>query len=115
MDTVVLVIRILLAVVFATAGVGKLLDLQGSKAAARDFGVPRSLASVVGVVLPIVELAAAVMLVLRPTVTVGAALSLVLLLAFIGGIANAPRPGGAPHRPCFREIPSEAAGPRPPA
>jgi methylamine dehydrogenase accessory protein MauD len=111
MDTVVLAIRILLAVVFATAGVGKLLDLQGSKAAARDFGVPRSLASVVGVALPIVELAAAVMLVLRPTVTIGAALSLVLLLAFIGGIANALRQGVAPNCHCFGQIHSEPAGP----
>jgi methylamine dehydrogenase accessory protein MauD len=111
MDTAVLAIRILLAVVFATAGVGKLLDLEGSKAAVRDFGVSRGLAPVIGVALPVVELAAAVLLVLHPTVMVGAALTLVLLVAFIGGIANALRHGVAPNCHCFGQIHSEPAGP----
>src|SRR3954452_8257734 len=111
MDTVLLAIRILLALVFATAGIGKLFDLEGSRAAMRDFGLSRRLASAAGVVLPVVELAAAVLLILHPTVTAGAVLTLVLLLAFIGGIANALRRGVAPDCHCFGQIHSEPAGP----
>src|SRR4051812_31001178 len=111
MDTAVLAIRILLAAVFATASVGKFLDLEGSRTAVRDFGVPTGLARVVGVALPIVEMAAAILLVLHPTVIVGAALTLVLLLGFIGGIANALRHGVAPNCHCFGQIHSEPAGP----
>src|SRR3954470_14831546 len=58
METLVLGARILLVVVFATAGVGKVLDLAGSRQAARDFGVPESVAGATGVLLPLVELAA---------------------------------------------------------
>ena len=39
---------IILAVVFAVAGVTKLLDREGSRAAARSFGVPDRLVGVVG-------------------------------------------------------------------
>ena len=62
MPTIVLGLRILLAVVFVTAGVGKLLDLAGSRQAVRDFGVPDSLAGAVGTLLPGVELATGVAL-----------------------------------------------------
>jgi methylamine dehydrogenase accessory protein MauD len=111
MATAVLAIRLLLAAVFATAGVGKLLDLKGSRAAMRDFGVPGNLANVVGVALQVFELAAAIGLVLRPTATAGAVVTLVLLLAFIVGIANALRHGVAPDCHCFGQIHSEPAGP----
>jgi peroxiredoxin/uncharacterized membrane protein YphA (DoxX/SURF4 family) len=111
MDTVVLLIRIVLAAVFVLAGVGKLLDLEGSRRAVRDFGVPDRLSSLAGPLLPIAELAAAVMLVIRPTAQIGAALALVLLLAFIGGIANALRQGMAPDCHCFGQIHSAPAGP----
>ena len=53
MDTVEVISRILLAAVFITAGVGKLLDLQGSRQAMRDFGVPRQLADAAGALLPL--------------------------------------------------------------
>jgi methylamine dehydrogenase accessory protein MauD len=110
MDTVVLAIRILLVLVFATAGVGKLLDLQGSRRAVRDFGVPDRFAGAFGLLLPIVELLAAVALVFRGTAQVGAAGALLLLLAFIGGIANALRYGVAPDCHCFGQIHSAPAG-----
>jgi peroxiredoxin/uncharacterized membrane protein YphA (DoxX/SURF4 family) len=100
----------LLTVVFAMAGIGKLLDLAGSRQAVRDFGVPDSLADAAGVLLPLVELAAAVMLVFRPTAQWGAALALALLLAFIAGIVNALRHGVAPDCHCFGQLHSAPAG-----
>ena len=111
MDTAELVIRVLLAVVFATAGVGKLLDLQGSRSAMRDFGVPERLTALTGTLLPIAELAAAVALIFKPTATAGAVLALLLLLGFIAGIGNALRKGMAPDCHCFGQIHSAPAGP----
>lgn len=111
MATAVLVIRILLAAVFATAGVGKLLDIEGSRQAMRDFGLSDALARMAGVLLPVAELATAVLLIFRPTAQVGATLGLVLLLAFIAGIANALRQGMAPDCHCFGQIHSAPAGP----
>src|SRR5438552_6717067 len=110
MGTAALAIRILLAAVFATAGVGKLRDLEGSREAMRDFGVSERIASPAGLLLPLGELAAAVLLVLRPTAQVGAALALVLLLAFVAGIANALRHGVTPDCHCFGQIHSAPAG-----
>jgi methylamine dehydrogenase accessory protein MauD len=100
----------LLAVVFAAAGVGKLLDLGGSRQAVRDFGVPEGIADAAGVLLPVVELAAAVLLVLPVTARWGAALALLLLLGFIAGIVNALRHGVAPDCHCFGQLHSAPAG-----
>src|SRR5579864_2866582 len=110
MDTVVVVARIVLAAVFVVAGVGKLLDLQGSRRAVRDFGVPEGIADSVGVLLPVAELGAAVALVFVPSGRWGAVAALLLLLGFIGGIANALRHGVAPDCHCFGQIHSEPAG-----
>lgn len=110
MGTVVLAARIVLAAVFLTAGVGKLLDLQGSRQAMRDFGVPAAFSQVGGVLLPLFEIAAGVALVFAPTARWGAAVALVLLLGFIAGIANALRHGIAPDCHCFGQIHSAPAG-----
>src|SRR3954451_4996034 len=110
METVVIGGRILLALVFATAGAGKLLDIAGSRRAARDFGVPAGLADLAGVLLPLVELAAAILLLFRPTAQWGAALALALLVAFMAGIANALRHGVAPDCHCFGQLHSAPAG-----
>jgi peroxiredoxin/uncharacterized membrane protein YphA (DoxX/SURF4 family) len=110
MGTPLIGARILLAVVFATAGVGKFLDLAGSRRAVRDFGVPESVADEVGVLLPLVELVAAFLLLFRPTAQWGAALALALLVAFMAGIANALRHGVAPDCHCFGQLHSAPAG-----
>lgn len=111
MGTVALGVQVLLAVVFATAAVGKFLDLRGSRRALVDFGVPKGPAQVLGVLLPIGELIAAVALVPEPTARWGALLALLLLLAFIGGIASALARGKAPDCHCFGQISSKPAGP----
>lgn len=109
MGTVVIGVRILLAVVFALAGGAKLFDLAGSRQAVRDFGVPDRFGDAAGLLLPLAELAAALLLLFSTTAVIGALLALALLLAFIGGIANALRHGVAPACHCFGQLYSAPA------
>src|SRR5579864_2588346 len=101
MATVALALRLVLAAVFLTASVGKLLDLKGSRRAVRDFGVPERAAGFVGTALPLAELAVALALVFRPSARWGAAVALLLLLGFIAGIARALARGEQPDCHCF--------------
>lgn len=110
MATVVVIARVVLAVVFVTAGVGKLMDLAGSRQAMRDFGVPARLADAFGAVLPVAEIGVAVALILRPSAQAGAIAAVILLAAFIAGIGNALRQGVAPDCHCFGQIHSAPAG-----
>jgi uncharacterized membrane protein YphA (DoxX/SURF4 family)/peroxiredoxin len=110
MGTAVLAARIVLAAVFLTAGVGKLFDLQGSRQAMRDFGVPANFSRIGGVLLPLLEIAAGIALIFVPTARWGGAVALALLLGFIAGIANALRHGIAPDCHCFGQIHSAPAG-----
>lgn len=109
MDTVVLAARVLLAAIFVVAAVGKLLDLKGSRASLVGFGLSERLANVLGTLLPFAELAVAIALVFRPTASAGGVGALVLLLAFVAGIANALRKGEAPPCNCFGAIHSAPA------
>ena len=110
MSTVALAARMVLAVVFLTAGVGKLMDLPGSRQAMRDFGVPRPLADLGGVLLPLAELGTVAALVIRPSAQWGAVAAVLLLLGFMAGIANALRVGITPDCHCFGQIHSAPAG-----
>jgi methylamine dehydrogenase accessory protein MauD len=110
MDTVVLVIRVVLALVFATAGVAKLRDLQGTRQSLQEFGVGERLARPSAVLLPLAEVAVAVGLIFRPTAQWAALAALLLLLLFIAGIANAMRQGLAPDCNCFGQLHSAPAG-----
>ena len=109
MATIVLGIRLVLAVVFLTAGVGKLLDLAGSRRAVQDFGVPERAAGVVGTLLPIAELATGVALIFKPTGRWGALAAVVLLAAFVAGIGLALARGEQPDCHCFGQIHSAPA------
>lgn len=112
MDYVLLLARIILAVVFLVAGIGKLLDLKGSKSAMLGFGLPESLARPAAIALPIVELITAVLLIPKSTAWWGAILAFLLLAAFVAGIAYNMSKGRAPDCHCFGQIHSEPAGPR---
>ena len=111
MTHVLLGARLLLAAVFATAAAGKLLDVAGSRKALADFGVPQRAVAVAGLLLPLAELAVAVALIPQGSARWAAAGALVLLVAFIAGIANALRRGQAPDCHCFGQIQSAPAGP----
>ena len=110
MDSFALAVQLLLAVVFATAGVGKLLDRAGSRTALAAFGVPEAVVPAASVLLPAVELATAVALVFHATARWGAVAALVLLLAFIWGIARVISRGEAPDCHCFGQLHSAPAG-----
>jgi peroxiredoxin len=110
MGTAVLALRMALAAVFAVAAVAKLRDLEGSRRAVRDFGVPERAAATAGVLLPLAELATAVCLVVAPSARWAAVAALALLLAFMAGIANALRRGEAPDCHCFGQIHSAPVG-----
>src|SRR5918997_3586323 len=110
MDTVVLLARLLLAAVFVVAGIAKLADREGSRQAVADFGVPAVLASPLGILLPLAELAVAIALIPTATALWGAIGALALLLLFVVGIgANLAR-GHRPDCRCFGQLHSAPAG-----
>ena len=103
-------IRCLLAVVFIVAAIGKLLDVEGSRRALVEFGVPVRATRLGAVLLPFAELAVAILLLFVPTARWGALGALLLLLAFSAGVARAMSRGEAPDCHCFGQIHSEPAG-----
>jgi methylamine dehydrogenase accessory protein MauD len=110
MDVALLVARVLLVLVFSVAGTTKLADRVGSKQALVDFGVPRSLAAPLGVLLPLAELAVAAALIPTSTAWWGAVGALVLLLLFVVGISANLARGRKPECHCFGQLHSEPAG-----
>jgi uncharacterized membrane protein YphA (DoxX/SURF4 family) len=109
MDSFLVGAQFLLAGVFLVAGIAKLFDLNGSIRAVFDFGVPEWAAPTVGRVLPVVEAATGVALLFHPTARWGALAALVLLLAFMAGVANAMRQGKDVDCGCFGPIYSATA------
>lgn len=109
--TLALALRLVLAAVFATAGAGKLLDRPGSVKALSEFGVGGQAARIGGTLLPLLEFAVALGLLFPPSATAAAVAGVVLLLAFIGGIARALVLGLNPDCHCFGQIHSAPAGP----
>ncbi|MDQ6788251.1 MAG: redoxin family protein [Acidobacteriota bacterium] len=107
MDEFLLLIRLILAAIFALAGVGKFLDLDGSEKAVKDFGVPENLAKPFSVLLPAAEILIAILLVPVTTAWLGAIGAFVLLLIFVGGMLWQMAHGRAPDCHCFGQIHSE--------
>jgi uncharacterized membrane protein YphA (DoxX/SURF4 family) len=105
-----LIARLLLALVFSIAGVAKLADQAGSRQAIVDFGVPAPLATPLGIVLPLTELAVAAALIPVATAWGAAIGALALLLLFIGGIVINLARGHKPDCHCFGQLHSAPAG-----
>src|SRR5829696_8889444 len=110
MGTALLIARLLLASVFALAGVAKLADRAGSKQAIVDFGVSALVASPLTILLPLCELVVAVALIPTPTAWWGAVGALALLLLFAMGIVLNLARGHKPDCHCFGQIHSAPAG-----
>ena len=110
MNLALLVIRLLLAAVFAVAGVAKLSDPKGSRQAIIDFGVPTGLASPLGILLPLAELVCAVALIPSATAWWGAVGTLALVLLFVAGIGINLARGRKPECRCFGQLHSAPAG-----
>jgi peroxiredoxin len=109
-DIALLVVRSLLAAVFAVAGAAKLADLQGSRRAAAGFGVAPALVTPVGTLLPLVELTVAALLLPARTAAWGAIGAAALLAAFSAAIGRSIARGEAPDCHCFGQLHSEPAG-----
>ncbi len=110
MDLVLLAARLILAVVFVVAGLAKLADLSGSRAAMTGFGVPSVLAGPFGLLLPLAELASAVVLIPVASAWWGGLAALTLLLLFIAGVGVTMARGQAPDCHCFGQLHSEPVG-----
>jgi peroxiredoxin/uncharacterized membrane protein YphA (DoxX/SURF4 family) len=112
MEIIILFIRIFLFAVFAVAGIGKLLDLEGSEKAVKEFGAPEELSKTLAIALPFAEIVFAVCLLFVSTAWVGAIGALLLLATFIGGMIWQMAQGKAPDCHCFGAIHSEPVSPK---
>src|SRR2546425_9677417 len=110
MSVVLLLARLLLATVFAVAGIAKLLDRAGSRKSAGDFGVPTFLAKPLAFVLPLVELACSVALLRGRWAWFGASGALAMLSVFIAAIAVSLARGRKPDCHCFGQLHSAPIG-----
>lgn len=110
MDVVLLIARVVLAIVFAVAGVAKLVDQAGSRKAIVDFGLPWWLAPLLAVALPLAELIVAVALLSNSWAWWGALGALALLLTFIAAISINLARGRRPECHCFGQLHSAPAG-----
>lgn len=99
-----LLLRGLLACLFAAAGGLKVFSTGRTAEAVRAFGMPRRLAPVVATVLPLIELLVAVLLVGDVTAQVGLVLALGLLASFVAVTAIAVARGRSVSCHCFGNL-----------
>jgi methylamine dehydrogenase accessory protein MauD len=109
---ILLASRLVVGLVLLVASLGKLADRQGSRDAVVAFGVPKALSRAVAGLLPLAELAGAVLLFVTSTARIGAAVSLGLFVLFTGGIARSLLRGESPDCHCFGQLHSTPAGPK---
>jgi peroxiredoxin/uncharacterized membrane protein YphA (DoxX/SURF4 family) len=107
MDTVALLARVALALVFGLAGIAKAADLRASRHTVEAFGLPRNVADVTGALLPVAELLVAVALLVQASARWGAVGALVLLIVFSAGVTVALANGRTPNCNCFGQVSSE--------
>src|SRR5579862_3517383 len=111
MSVILLLARVILAAVFCLAGVAKLFDMKGSRSAMLDFGLPQWFAVPLGSCLPFLELSVAGLLLPPESAWWGALGALVLLAAFVAGIAINMARGKRPDCHCFGQLHSAPVGP----
>jgi peroxiredoxin len=101
MDIALLFARVALALVLAAASLGKLRDRAGARDAIVGFGVAPALAPALAIVVPVAELAIAVLLIPVATAAWAAAAALFLLAVFTGAILVNLFRGRTPACNCF--------------
>lgn len=97
-------VRLLLAMVMLSSGIGKLHDLRGTRQALGDFGVPSRWVKGLGWILPWTEVALSMAIMVDGLQRLAALGMCLLFLAFTGGIANLLRQDKAPPCHCFGAI-----------
>jgi peroxiredoxin len=102
--------RIVLAVLFALAGVAKFRDRPGTAQALADFGIPAVWSGPLSHALPVAEMVVAAALIPQATAIYGAGAALILLLGFIGAIAINLMRGRTPNCHCFGQLYSRPVG-----
>jgi thiol-disulfide isomerase/thioredoxin len=112
MAPIVLLARLILAAIFLLAAVAKLRDRARSRDALREFGLPAALARPAAVLLPLAELAVAILLLPAAAARAAAAAALGLLCVFTAAIAVQLARGRKPDCRCFGELRSSPIGPR---
>src|ERR1700692_4302558 len=110
MVIVVWAARLLLAAVFAIAGIAKLADMAGARKSLVNFGVPAFLARPLALLLPLAELACAGALLWTGSVAWGAGGLLGMLILFSAGIAISLARGHRPDCRCFGQLHSSPIG-----
>jgi thiol-disulfide isomerase/thioredoxin len=105
-----LVARIVLAAVFAIAGVSKLRDRSGTRTAVVSFGAPERVAGALALALPAAELTVAGLLLPASTASYGALGALILLGLFTVTIAWNLAHGRRLDCRCFGQLHSSPAG-----
>jgi uncharacterized membrane protein YphA (DoxX/SURF4 family) len=106
-----LIVRIALAALFLVAALSKLAARQRTWARVRVFGVPERLARPVAVLLPLGELAIALLLVPASAARIGGILAGAALLMFSAAVARLIARGEAPECNCFGLLHSSSVGP----
>lgn len=112
MDTVVLVLRLVLATTFTVSALSKMFDLGGTRQAVEDFGAPVAISGPLVALLPIAELTVVGLLLFGHTAVAGSILALALLAVFSIAIAFNLRRGRRPDCHCFGQIGSGPIGAR---
>ena len=102
--------RLFLSFVFLLAGATKLADPVGFRKSWRDFGLPKALAPLAVLALPVAELAVAVALIPAMLAWYGAWGALALLSAFLAAVAMAMVRGRKPDCRCFGQLHSAPVG-----
>jgi len=110
MTVSLLIARLLMAVVFAVAGMAKLFNVDGARKSMADFGFPSPLVSPAARLLPAMELLLAVALIPVASARWAAIGVLILLLLFIGAIAINLARGRRPDCHCFGQIHASPVG-----
>ncbi len=102
--------RLVLAGIFATAGVAKMAKPGSAADAALRFGVPATFAKWVATGLPLAELVTAALLLPAATALSGAVLSFMLLLIFLVAISHNLARGRTPPCNCFGQSNAKPIG-----
>jgi uncharacterized membrane protein YphA (DoxX/SURF4 family) len=108
-STALLGARLVLACIFTVSGAGKGFDIEGSRQALMDFGLPWHLSRFAWL-LPVTELAVALALLSASSVWYAAIGALALLILFIAATAVNLARGRTPDCHCFGQFHSEPIG-----
>ncbi|MGH2938011.1 MAG: peroxiredoxin family protein [Solirubrobacterales bacterium] len=101
MSIAVSISQLLLALIFASAGVAKLLDVSATEGALEGFGVPEALRPTGAILIPLAEFAVAAALIPAATGRFGALAAAVLLVVFSVAMIRVLLSGSAPDCNCF--------------